>query len=173
MLRQSIVRGSYSLALPRAQQFRTSSAMMKSLTTASSMTRRSSSSLLSSQPISSTFTNVFNKSTATRVSRTFSSKAPPPNGVGGGGGIPGLPSFLGGPPAPPGEYLELYTTNLTQMAADGKLDPLVGRHEEIQRCLQILARRTKNSTLFVVVFCCAHDAWRKEMMRFMELGELL
>lgn len=49
----------------------------------------------------------------------------------------------------PGEYLDLYTTNLTQMAADGKLDPIIGRHEEIRRCLQILARRTKNNPVLI------------------------
>ena len=61
--------------------------------------------------------------------------------------------MMGHQNAQPGEYLEQYTTNLTQLAADGKLDPIIGRHEEIRRCLQILARRTKNSeyTLLCIV----------------------
>ena len=45
--------------------------------------------------------------------------------------------------------LEEYTTNLTQQAIDGKLDPMVGRVEEIERALQILMRRRKNNPLFV------------------------
>jgi ATP-dependent Clp protease ATP-binding subunit ClpA len=49
--------------------------------------------------------------------------------------------------AKPGEFLDRFTTNLTHLAAQagGKMDPVIGRHEEIRRCLQILARRTKNS----------------------------
>jgi len=49
----------------------------------------------------------------------------------------------------PGEALAKYSTDLTQMAIDGKLDPVIGRHEEIRRTLQILARRTKNNPILV------------------------
>ncbi len=49
----------------------------------------------------------------------------------------------------PGEALAQYSTDLTQMAADGKLDPVIGRHEEIRRTLQILARRTKNNPILI------------------------
>src|SRR5574344_1498515 len=45
--------------------------------------------------------------------------------------------------------LEKYTTNLTQLAKDGKLDVLVGREDEIERTIQILCRRTKNNPLHV------------------------
>eukprot|EP00554_Chaetoceros_debilis_P014108 CAMPEP_0194111136 /NCGR_PEP_ID=MMETSP0150-20130528/10209_1 /TAXON_ID=122233 /ORGANISM="Chaetoceros debilis, Strain MM31A-1" /LENGTH=771 /DNA_ID=CAMNT_0038800487 /DNA_START=307 /DNA_END=2623 /DNA_ORIENTATION=- len=51
--------------------------------------------------------------------------------------------------AGPGENLQKYSTDLTQMAIDGKLDPVIGRHEEIRRTLQILARRTKNNPILI------------------------
>ena len=41
--------------------------------------------------------------------------------------------------------LEKYTTNLTQLAQDGKLDPVIGREVEVRRVMQILNRRTKNN----------------------------
>lgn len=45
--------------------------------------------------------------------------------------------------------LQQYTTDLTQLASDRKLDPIIGRHDEIRRCLQILARRTKNNPILI------------------------
>lgn len=45
--------------------------------------------------------------------------------------------------------LENFTTNLIQKAAEGLIDPLIGREEEILRTLQILGRRTKNNPIFV------------------------
>lgn len=45
--------------------------------------------------------------------------------------------------------LEKYTTNLTQLAKDGKLETLIGREDEIERTVQILCRRTKNNPLHV------------------------
>ncbi|WP_432736255.1 ATP-dependent Clp protease ATP-binding subunit ClpA [Maridesulfovibrio sp. FT414] len=45
--------------------------------------------------------------------------------------------------------LEEFTTNLTQKARDGKIDPLIGRDDEIERTLQVLARRRKNNPIFV------------------------
>jgi len=45
--------------------------------------------------------------------------------------------------------LETYTSNLNQLARDGKLDPLIGREHEIERTIQILCRRRKNNPLFV------------------------
>ena len=45
--------------------------------------------------------------------------------------------------------LEKYANNLNQMAIDGKLDPVIGRDEEIRRLLQILSRRTKNNPILV------------------------
>ena len=43
------------------------------------------------------------------------------------------------------EALEKYTIDMTKQAADGKLDPVIGRDEEIRRSLQVLSRRTKNN----------------------------
>jgi len=45
--------------------------------------------------------------------------------------------------------LEKYANNLNQLAEDGKLDPVIGRDEEIRRLLQILSRRTKNNPILV------------------------
>jgi ATP-dependent Clp protease ATP-binding subunit ClpB len=45
--------------------------------------------------------------------------------------------------------LNKYARNLNQLAAEGKLDPVIGRDEEIRRILQILSRRTKNNPMLV------------------------
>ena len=45
--------------------------------------------------------------------------------------------------------LNKYARNLNQLAKDGKLDPVIGRDEEIRRILQILSRRTKNNPMLV------------------------
>ena len=45
--------------------------------------------------------------------------------------------------------LSKYAINLNQLAQDGKLDPVIGRDEEIRRLLQILSRRTKNNPILV------------------------
>ena len=45
--------------------------------------------------------------------------------------------------------LAKYAKNLNQLASDGKLDPVIGRDEEIRRILQILSRRTKNNPILV------------------------
>ena len=47
------------------------------------------------------------------------------------------------------EALEKYGTDLTQMARDGKLDPVIGRDAEIRRTIQILMRRTKNNPVLI------------------------
>ncbi|MBI5487086.1 MAG: type VI secretion system ATPase TssH, partial [Deltaproteobacteria bacterium] len=48
---------------------------------------------------------------------------------------------------PEGKYdvLKRYCRDLTELAAKGKLDPVIGRDEEIRRSMQVLARRTKNN----------------------------
>jgi ATP-dependent Clp protease ATP-binding subunit ClpB len=46
-------------------------------------------------------------------------------------------------------FLEQFSVDLTAQAQDHKLDPIVGRHEEIRRCLQILARRSKNNPVLI------------------------
>ena len=49
----------------------------------------------------------------------------------------------------PSSVLETYGRNLTQMAREGKLDPLVGRDKEVDRVMQILSRRTKSNPCLV------------------------
>jgi ATP-dependent Clp protease ATP-binding subunit ClpA len=84
--------------------------------------------------------------------RYFSSSG----GGGGGGGPQNLGNIFGTGPKS-GSYLEDYTIDMTQIARDQltdnnpnkKIDPIIGRHEEIRRCLQILARRTKNNPVLI------------------------
>ncbi len=45
--------------------------------------------------------------------------------------------------------LKLYAVNLIEKAAAGEIDPLVGRKEELKRCIQVLCRRRKNNVVFV------------------------
>jgi len=45
--------------------------------------------------------------------------------------------------------LELFTLNLIELAAEGKLDPLIGRETELERTMQVLCRRRKNNPVFV------------------------
>ena len=45
--------------------------------------------------------------------------------------------------------LEEFTTNMTETASEGKLDPVIGRQKEIERVIQILARRTKNNPVLI------------------------
>jgi ATP-dependent Clp protease ATP-binding subunit ClpB len=47
------------------------------------------------------------------------------------------------------EALKKYTRDLTQAARDGKLDPVIGRDEEIRRAIQVLSRRTKNNPVLI------------------------
>ena len=74
--------------------------------------------------------------------------------------LPG-PEALGGEgesrQAPPGleedgeiqNPLEAFSRNLTEYAAEGKLDPLIGREVELERAIHVLARRRKNNPIFV------------------------
>ena len=52
---------------------------------------------------------------------------------------------------PEGKYqtLEKYGTDLTARASDGKIDPVIGRDEEIRRLMQVLSRRTKNNPVLI------------------------
>ena len=47
------------------------------------------------------------------------------------------------------EALEAYCVNLNQKAKDGKIDPLIGRQKEIERCIEVLCRRSKNNPILV------------------------
>ena len=61
-------------------------------------------------------------------------------GAGGGGGAKGSTKT---------PTLDEFGTNLTQLATEAKLDPVVGRHKEIDRVIQILGRRTKNNPVLI------------------------
>ena len=45
--------------------------------------------------------------------------------------------------------LDQFGRDLTQMAKDGKLDPVIGREKEVQRVIQILSRRNKNNPVLI------------------------
>ncbi len=47
------------------------------------------------------------------------------------------------------QALEKYGRDLTEAAAQGKLDPVIGRDEEIRRVIQVLSRRTKNNPVLI------------------------
>lgn len=81
----------------------------------------------------------------------FGGQAPIP-GRGGQAQIPqGMPFGQGMPEAADEDasVLEEYGKNLTDQAKEGKLDPVIGRDVEIERVMQILARRTKNNPLLI------------------------
>lgn len=59
----------------------------------------------------------------------------------------GRPGNQSGKPA--GKALEQFGRDLTQLAAQGKIDPVIGRQTEIQRVVQILSRRTKNNPVLI------------------------
>lgn len=49
----------------------------------------------------------------------------------------------------PEQAIAKYTTDFTKLAADGKLDPVIGRDDEIRRTIQVLSRRTKNNPVLI------------------------
>ena len=70
------------------------------------------------------------------------------------------------------DALKKYTRDLTEAAREGKLDPVIGRDEEIRRTIQVLSRRTKNNpvligepgvgkTAIVEGLGAAHRQWRR------------
>ncbi len=73
----------------------------------------------------------------TQVIRMLGETAEVSAGGGGGKGSTKTPT------------LDEFGSNLTQQAADGKLDPVVGRQNEIERVIQILGRRTKNNPVLI------------------------
>lgn len=68
---------------------------------------------------------------------------------GGGGGFGGMRMNPNQQQAEPGATLAEYSTDLTKLAAEGKLDPVIGRDSEIRRTIQILSRRTKSNPVLV------------------------
>ncbi len=71
------------------------------------------------------------------ISKVQPSKAAPEEGAGSGGDKPEA-----GP-------LEQFTLNLNAQALAGRIDPLIGRHDELERVIQVLCRRRKNNPLLV------------------------
>lgn len=75
------------------------------------------------------------------ISHGVSKRDNAPQPVGTGGEESNTPS--------PDRALEAFTVNLTQMARDGKLDPIIGRKTELNRMMRTLCRRRKNNPLLV------------------------
>ncbi|WP_295937573.1 ATP-dependent Clp protease ATP-binding subunit ClpA [uncultured Xanthomonas sp.] len=61
----------------------------------------------------------------------------------------GEPKGEAGEGEPKGDALAEYATNLNEQARNGRIDPLVGRADEIERTIQVLCRRRKNNPLYV------------------------
>lgn len=60
-----------------------------------------------------------------------------------------LKSMKNGNKSKKGSILEQYSTDLTQLAREGRLDPIIGRKREMDRVIQILSRRTKNNPCLI------------------------
>src|SRR5574337_87265 len=71
----------------------------------------------------------------------YQGKETPEAGTGGRGGESGTPSTS--------LVLDQFGRNLTAAAAEGKLDPVIGREKEIERVMQVLSRRTKNNPVLI------------------------
>src|SRR6266498_905887 len=66
------------------------------------------------------------------------------------GGKEGAVAGAGGEAQPQGSLvLDQFGRNLTQLAREGKLDPVIGREKEIERVMQVLSRRTKNNPVLI------------------------
>lgn len=76
--------------------------------------------------------------TTTPRSSAPPNRGQPPNG----GGFP-IGNIFGKQERKPGAALEEHGVDLTALARDGRLDPVIGRDDEIKRVIQILSRRTK------------------------------
>ncbi|MBQ3283189.1 MAG: NDP-hexose 4-ketoreductase, partial [Atopobiaceae bacterium] len=75
------------------------------------------------------------------IAKSPEAKRQPPEAVRMGQGYSGMDDGA--------SILEEYGRNLTKLAADGKLDPVIGRDAEIERVMQVLARRQKNNPLIL------------------------
>ena len=74
--------------------------------------------------------------------------------------------------AGPRKPLESFATNLNEMARRGKIDPLIGRREEIERTVQILCRRRKNNPLYVGEAGVGKTALAEGLARMIVDGEV-
>ena len=91
-----------------------------------------------------------------QLSSKASSRGSPPVPASGGGSGSGSGSGSGNgsvwinpQAAVKGDALEKYGSDLTRMAREGKLDPVLGRDEEIRRTIQVLSRRRKNNPVLI------------------------
>src|ERR1700689_3828715 len=65
------------------------------------------------------------------------------------GHVPGAPAAVQAQPEDEQKPLERFGRDLTKLAEQGKLDPVIGRDEEIRRVIQVLSRRTKNNPVLI------------------------
>ena len=72
----------------------------------------------------------------------------------------------------PAEALDAYCVDLNRKAAEGRIDPLIGRDPEIERTLQVLCRRTKNNPLFVGDSGVGKTAIAEGLARRIHAGEV-
>ena len=96
----------------------------------------------------------------TQVIRMLGETAEVTSGGGGGKGSTKTPT------------LDEFGTNLTQLAAEAKLDPVVGRHNEIDRVIQILGRRTKNNPVLIGEPGVGKTAIAEGLAQRIHLGEI-
>ena len=71
-----------------------------------------------------------------------------------------------------GEALDTYCVDLNKKAADGKIDPLIGREAEIERTIQVLCRRTKNNPLYVGESGVGKTAIAEGLARLIHQGDV-
>jgi len=68
--------------------------------------------------------------------------------------------------------LSAFTQNLVELAAAGKLDPLIGRADELQRCMHVLCRRRKNNPVFVGEVGVGKTAMAEGLAQKIQAGEV-
>ncbi|WFC99146.1 hypothetical protein MYAM1_001888 [Malassezia yamatoensis] len=102
--------------------------------------------LAASARVTNQFTNSTRLRTPEKFIHTTSRRFQGPPGGGGGGGLRMNPNQQ---QAEPGATLAEFSTDLTKLASEGKLDPVIGRDSEIRRTIQILSRRTKSNPVLV------------------------
>lgn len=89
-----------------------------------------------------------------------------------GGGGPGGSSWVAPEAVPIGDYLTKFGSDLTQQARDGKLDPVIGRDEEIRQTIQILSRRRKNNPILIGEPGVGKTAIAEGLARRIEAGDV-
>jgi len=70
------------------------------------------------------------------------------------------------------QAIKRYTRDLTELAKDGKLDPVIGRNDEIRRVIQILSRRTKNNPVLIGVAGVGKTAIVEGLAQRIESGDV-